>query len=531
MSVLLCPHCGTSNRVGSNFCNACGTDLRGDVRGDVRGEEPGDRSGSSSRDSSGDSPTSQQPTPPPTLPPTPSQTPEREPPDRASDTPDTAPRAAAPPDTRAADRPPAPPMTEQPWLDSAFDEGGGFEEAGTDADGDDFVDDTDDTDDVDDADDADAEGAPDPRAGPRLVTGIQGLLDPIRISRRLEESPAPSSDPLGDADAHTLPDAGLGRAAPRVSAQRVDVPRFDALRRFRNLLYEDPQLAGARHLSEDVPAPPHLYNRWLFLLVVVLIGVPVLWGWGRAENLPPAWPGLAEAYGAIESLPPDSLVVIYWAYDPATAGELDLVARPVFHHLLTQRVQLVGVSSLPAGPATARRLIEAVRETRDATGLFSAAARNPWPVRLAFLPGGSSTLPLVATDLATALDLDPDTASARDLAAQPPALTVIFAAQTEDVQNWLEQVQTRLGVPALAVVSAGADPGLRPFLDSGQLRGLVSGFDGAYHYDAQVAARENLLENVALRRHVNAQNWAHMAIVAVLVAGNLIVLLRRAGQG
>ena len=28
MSVQRCPHCGTANRVGANFCNGCGTDLR-----------------------------------------------------------------------------------------------------------------------------------------------------------------------------------------------------------------------------------------------------------------------------------------------------------------------------------------------------------------------------------------------------------------------------------------------------------------------------------------------------------------------
>ena len=28
MSVVRCPHCGTANRAGSNFCNSCGTELR-----------------------------------------------------------------------------------------------------------------------------------------------------------------------------------------------------------------------------------------------------------------------------------------------------------------------------------------------------------------------------------------------------------------------------------------------------------------------------------------------------------------------
>ncbi|NJN80868.1 MAG: zinc-ribbon domain-containing protein [Caldilineaceae bacterium] len=30
-NTIRCPHCGISNRSGSNFCNACGASLRSDV--------------------------------------------------------------------------------------------------------------------------------------------------------------------------------------------------------------------------------------------------------------------------------------------------------------------------------------------------------------------------------------------------------------------------------------------------------------------------------------------------------------------
>lgn len=233
----------------------------------------------------------------------------------------------------------------------------------------------------------------------------------------------------------------------------------------------------------------------------------------------------------IDSLPPDAVVLVYWAYDPATAGELDLAARPIIRHLLEQRARLVGVSSLPAGPATARRVVDQVRQTRDAGGYFSEASRNPWPVHVTFLPGGVSTLPLVATDPATALGLDPNEAGTQDLLVRPPVLSVVLAAQTDDVQQWLEQVQTRMGIPVVAVVGAGADPLLRPFMDSGQLRGLVSGFDGAYHYNRRVGVPPASAEARGLAQQVNAQNWAHGAILLLLVLGNLAALVGRGGRG
>src|SRR5690242_271583 len=40
MSTIRCPHCGTTNRAGSYFCNRCGTDLRtDDALEETRGEQ------------------------------------------------------------------------------------------------------------------------------------------------------------------------------------------------------------------------------------------------------------------------------------------------------------------------------------------------------------------------------------------------------------------------------------------------------------------------------------------------------------
>ncbi|MEX1019548.1 MAG: hypothetical protein WDZ49_07815 [Litorilinea sp.] len=412
----------------------------------------------------------------------------------------------------------------QPWLDYGFEEGdfggsfeddptpGGFD-ADSDADGWPSVTPGFDEPDAvpDDASDADERGTVDPTRGPRLVTGIQGLLDPIRISRRLEETQTP--DP---------PSRAVGSAAG-------DGARLEKLRRFRNLLYEDPRLTGNRRRRPHVSTRAFLYIPWIFLLVAVLTIGPLVLGWGEAENLPPEWPGVAEAFALVDGLSPDAVVLVYWAYDPATAGELDLAARPMLQHLLARRAQVVGVSTLPAGPASARRVVGTVRQTRDAAGMFSEASRNPWPVQVAFLPGGASALPLAATDLDRALGFVAD-----DLPARAPVLSVILAARAEDAQQWLEQVQTRTGVPTVAVVSAGADPTLRPYLDSGQLRGLVSGFDGAFHYQARLDGGDDPtatgISTATLRQHVNAQNWAHLAILAVLILGNLAAILGRAGQ-
>jgi hypothetical protein len=149
-----------------------------------------------------------------------------------------------------------------------------------------------------------------------------------------------------------------------------------------------------------------------------------------------------------------------------------------------------------------------------------------------YLPGGAAVLPLLGQDTRKGLlgdsgDSDDELPSVRSLLAQMPSLAVVFAAQAEDVQQWLEQVQPLNQTPVIAVASAGADPLLRPYQDSGQLAGLVSGFDGAYAYAHLLRRPLSPEEQQAAERHVAFQNWGHFAALAAILLGNLSALLGR----
>lgn len=95
----------------------------------------------------------------------------------------------------------------------------------------------------------------------------------------------------------------------------------------------------------------------------------------------------------------------------------------------------------------------------------------------------------------------------------------------EDVQYWLEQVAPVNQAPVVAVTAAAADPMLRPYLDSGQLAGLVSGFDGGYHYAELMADAPEPGYVQAMRQQVAGQNYGILAILAIIALGNLAALL------
>ena len=453
MSPILCPHCGTANRAGSNFCNRCGASLRNEPL-----PPPADRG-------PGVSPPAQDPGPSAEQPPTvPSEFSEQGQPPRSAGT------------QPSPEEPAAGASAAQPWLQPDF-----VGEDDVPLEPDELAEDVDagiaDTTDI-------------PVAAGRLVSGIQGLIEPIRVA--------------------TVP--GEGNGEPPTSESAVELLDADRLRRVRALMTEEPLLAagifagtfGSTPLAAAVPPRRHfsLWIPWVFLVIGMAVAIPVFLQVSRTTGTALAWPGVRAAYAAIDSLPPQATVQVFWAYDPATAGELDLLSAPIVRHLLTKGAKLRIVSLLPNGPATARRLLAAVRDEQSQLRRGAGEAVTDPP---RFLPGGVMVLPILGQEQAD--------------------LAVVFAAQAEDAQAWLEQVAPRSHVPVVAATGAGADPLLRPYLASGQLIGLVSGYDGAATYTAMLDEPPTRAREQQLQIQLVGQNLATVAFLLLILAGNVAILV------
>lgn len=451
-----CPHCGRTNRLGAHFCVHCGANLQdvdpAELSGGRVGPSSESKSDAAEESASAEDLTAQQPWLRPDF------------------EADEAPAEPAP----GKDLPP-----DQPWLHPEMDEAG--------------------------------EARPQPQ---RIVTGLQGLLDPAEwVDAAQPEEPAspPSAGPALDPDAH--------RALRQMFA--TDAPVADPLA----------GLPGETGLGDALLGPGLRQTRWIGLALLGVLLAGLLFGADLLGPPPHGWPGVARAHKTIEELPPGSVVLLDWAYDPATAGELDLAARPVLEHLLAREAALVVVSQLPTGPATARRLLAEVRRELQATGRLRPQAAAP--PESSFLPGGAATLPLLgqAPDLGLPVDVEGRLTGERlgmkALEAQGPALALVLSGRSEDVQRWLEQVQPLNTTPVIAVTGAGADPALRPFWDSGQLQGLVSGYAGGVAYRRLLAAPASSQEEAQLRSQQIGHNWALLLLVLVLLLGNIASLLTR----
>jgi hypothetical protein len=489
-----CPHCGTANRAGSNFCNGCGTDLResqllSDITGQSASGSTGQQAPANDFDADAQPGTANAPAEPPTsgVPTVATNKAATEKTDTTektgtADPAESRPAGSRPLDSRADSH--AESADDQPWLRLEFvpDDEASYD---VDLDSEAFFDDS-----------------------GRLVTAVQGLLTPIRIATNITDDTPPT---------------------PKPQAATLEALSNDELRMIRGLMSEQPALISYQ-VRPALRPPLPLRIGWIFALLGVAVGLPALFFLGGPGGTPHRWSGVEDAYLTIQGVASNTLVVVYWAYDPATSGEIDLAMQPVVRHLLQRRARLAVVSTVPGGIASAERLIALVREAQGTDNL-PLAADLAQPVTYSYLPGGAASLPILARDPGLALFENIMIVSPEQRAdlVPRPALIVAAAATSEDVQQWLEQVHPLVPTPVIAVTAAGADPMLRPYRDSGQLSGLVSGFDGAYAYRQLLDPFVAPETNTTLLHQIILQNWGHFALLALIALGNLAALLSREG--
>lgn len=252
------------------------------------------------------------------------------------------------------------------------------------------------------------------------------------------------------------------------------------------------------------------------LLLLVSVAFPIISG---GLNLPV--PGylpqdVLTLQGAIASLPADAPVLLAVEYEPALAGELESAASGMMAQLMAHSARIVVVSTNPTGQALGSRLLQAAVKEQPGYGLEQKT------VELGFLAGGPAGLFtfMISPQLAVPLDtaLRPAWAAERGniTSIRDFAMLIVITENSETARYWVEQVQPGIEkVPMFMVVSAQAAPMVAPYVDSGQVKAMVTGLSGGAIYD-QAAGRTS-----ANRSSWDAYQTGLLAALVMIMFGGL----------
>ena len=265
---------------------------------------------------------------------------------------------------------------------------------------------------------------------------------------------------------------------------------------------------------------------WIvYALLILAVAVPLLLGKPLFDRSIEPSPSVETLYEAVESLPSNAQVLVAVDYDPTTSGEMDVVAQSIVGHLMDRQAQIVAVSLLPAGPATAENLVAGV--AAGYPGYVAGDGR--WYVNLGYLPGQAAAVRLMGQSLPAALPRDFEGRQATELVAlngitstQSFDLIVELAATSDTLQWWIEQAGAPYGIPMVAGVSAAVDPIARTYYETEpqQLKGVIGGVPGAASYESSRSGGAGLEPEMAAR--LDSLLAGQVLVILVILAGTMV---------
>jgi len=354
----------------------------------------------------------------------------------------------------------------------------------------------------------------------------------VQAMRPMESVMAAAGDGVEEQEtADDGPLAGLSSILPVQAGQaEAHIPKSYSIK----LLANETQQAQAELLanllkSESEPqpisrltkAPVIRQLRWLIAAVLLISAIiPAILGsnYFPSPVAPSETAPLGAFIQAINNLPDNSTVLVVVDYQPGYTAEMDAAAGPVIEELMSRAARLAFISTSPLGSFMAERLVQ------KNTAVYQYQAGEQY-VNLGYLPGEAGGIKLFAEQPRSSIGQDPILGDLWDVHALQGATVnnvtslanfsavIVLTDNTDTGRLWIEQARpVMMDKPLLLVVSAQAEPMLRPYVLSGQVNGLLAGLEGGLTY-------QNTLGQDGLAR----KNWD--AFGAAMLASELIIII------
>jgi len=265
-----------------------------------------------------------------------------------------------------------------------------------------------------------------------------------------------------------------------------------------------------------------LDRRWIFLIMAVLVLFPLLFPLALPLSVSPPVQGF---YDAIAKIPNGSTVLMSCDYDPGAKPELVPMTRTALRQLWDKDCKIVITVLWDGGPGLVDNELRAVAEEYKGRKTYGVDYVN-----LGYKEGREDVMVLMGQGIANAFPKDyrgNDTRSlplmrgVRDYSSFP--LLVSISAGYPGTKEWVQQVQSRFHLPMVSGCTAVSAPEYYPYLQSGQLLGLLGGMAGAAEYEK---ARG---EKGAATRGMDAQSMAHVFVAIMILLGNVVQWTRPKG--
>ncbi len=274
----------------------------------------------------------------------------------------------------------------------------------------------------------------------------------------------------------------------------------------------------------------NLDRRWIFLMMLLAVLIPLLLEWTFPEKISPL---TRNAFAEIERLRPGDKVLLSFDYDPSSEGELSPMATSFVYHAAKRGAKLYFTALWPVGPQMVEEKIRQVIRPD-----FPDMKYGEDYVNLGYKSGYEGVIKVIVTDIrklyttdsrGNNIDSIPMMRGVRSL--QDMDLIVSVSAGYAGAKEWV--MYAKSAYPDKFNFIAGCTgvqaPPLLPYIPR-QMPGLVAAIKGAAEYESILGEQYGLKGNARFEeglRRMGPQLVAHLLMIALIIAGNVVFFIGR----
>ena len=262
-------------------------------------------------------------------------------------------------------------------------------------------------------------------------------------------------------------------------------------------------------------------RRWIFLIIGLVVIIPLLYPLALPIR---AGKDSKQVYDFVESLEPDSKVLLSCEYGPSTKPEIHPMVTSLLSHLfsLNKGHKVYVVCLWPDGQFMAEEALEEV-----AVGKYGLTYGEDF-VLLGFRPGAEAVVKGIVSDLRKLYTIDAKGTKLNDIPMMEGVtrfedFDFLFSASAgyPGTTEWVLFASDPTGVPMSTGTTSIQVNEMMPYVLGGQINGILAGMPGAAEYEA-------LIEEPGIATSgMDAQSVAHFVIVLFIFFGNLGYYIER----
>jgi len=276
-----------------------------------------------------------------------------------------------------------------------------------------------------------------------------------------------------------------------------------------------------------------LDRRIIFIIVGLSVLIPLLKPEWVSIPIRPR-PESKTVFDEINNLNAGDKVLLSFDYGPSTKPEIHPMTIALLKHMFVNDIKIYAFALWPDG-------------TFMSTQAFSEVAQDFGKeygidyVNLGFRPGNEAVVKGIASDIPTLYTIDVKGTSINDIPLMKDinnitdfdfvfSLSAGFPGTTE----WVQFACDPKNIPLATGLTSVMVTDIVPYVDSGQIKGILAGMPGAAEYESLVNAelkKKNKDVNPGKATSMMAaQSIAHVIIVILIIFGNITYYITRKKQ-